>query len=65
MDHISVPGGAEEVRKGMRKYARIEVENKIKYILSKTKYIVVKAGKERKKIFHDNWQHKHSKNQET
>ena len=32
----------------------MEVKNKIKYILSKTKYMVVKTGKERKKILHDN-----------
>ena len=54
MDHISVTGGAEDVRKGIKKQARMEVKNKIKYILSKTKYMVVKTGKERKTIFHDN-----------
>ena len=51
MDDISVAGGPDEVNKGIRKCARMEVVKKIKYSLSKTKYKVVKTGKKRKKIF--------------
>ena len=47
MDDISVAGGPEEVKKGIRKCARMEVEKKMKYSLSKTKYMVVKTGKEK------------------
>ena len=47
MDDISVAGGPEEVKKGIRRCARMEVENKIKYSLSKTKYMVVKADKKK------------------
>ena len=47
MDDISVAGGSEEVKKGIRKYAQMEVEKKMIYSLSKTKYIVVKTGKEK------------------
>ena len=45
MDDISVAGGPEKVKKRIRKCARMEVKNKIKYSLSK---LVVKTGKERK-----------------
>ena len=48
MDNISVAGGPEKVKKRMRKFARMEVENKMKYSLSK---MVVKTDKEKKKIF--------------
>ena len=48
MDNISVAGGPEEVKKGIRKSARMEVEKKLNYSLSKTKYMVVKTGKEKK-----------------
>ena len=47
MDDISITGGPEEVKKGIRKCARMEVEKKMKYSLSKTKYMVVKTGKEK------------------
>ena len=38
MDDISVSGGPEEVKKGIRKCARMEVEKKMKYSLSNAKY---------------------------
>ena len=44
MDDISVAGRPEKVKKKIRKHARMEVENKMKYSLSKR---VVKTGKER------------------
>ena len=47
VDDISVAGGPEEAKKGIRKCARMEVENKIKYSLSKTKYMVVRTGKKK------------------
>ena len=47
VDDISVAVGPEKVKKGMRKCARMEVENKIKYSLSKTKYMVVRTGKKK------------------
>ena len=51
MDDISLVGEPEEINKRRRKCARMEAEKKMKYSLSKTKYMVVKTGKERKKIF--------------
>ena len=47
MDDISVAGGSEEVKKGTRKCARMEVEKNMKCSLSKTKYLVVNTGKEK------------------
>ena len=47
VDDISVAGGPEEAKKGIRKCARMEVENKIKYSLSKTKYMIVRTSKEK------------------
>ena len=47
-EDISVAGGPEEVKKGIRKCARIEVEKKMKYSLRKTKYMVVRTGKEKR-----------------
>ena len=41
MDDISVAGGPDEVNKGITKCARMEVEMKMKYSLSKTKYMIV------------------------
>ena len=38
MDDISVSGGPEKVKKGIRKCARMEVEKKMKYSLSNAKY---------------------------
>ena len=47
MDDISVAEGSEEVKKGIRKCARMEVEKKMNYSLSKTKYTEVRTGKEK------------------
>ena len=46
MCDISVAGRPEKVKKRIRKRARMEVENKMKYSLSKR---VVKTSKEREK----------------
>ena len=51
MDDISVAEGPEEVKKRNKECSRMEAVKKIKHRLSKTKYLVVKTGKERKKIF--------------
>ena len=47
-DDSSVAEGPEEVKNRIRKRAKMVVEKKIKYSLSKTKYMVVKTGKEKK-----------------
>ena len=47
MDDISVAEGSEEVKKGIRKCAKMEVEKKMKYSSSKTKYMEVRTGKEK------------------
>ena len=47
MDDISVAGGSKEVKKGITKCAKMEVEKKMKYSLSKTKYMVVTTGSEK------------------
>ena len=47
MYDISVAGRAEEVQKVILKSARMAVEKKMKYSLSKTKYMVAKLGKEK------------------
>ena len=58
MDDISVAGGLE-VKKGIKKCARMEVENKIKYSLSKTEYIYGSKGRQRNgriyRHWHDGW----------
>ena len=35
MDNISVARGSEELKKGIRKYARMKLEKKMKYSLAK------------------------------
>ena len=50
MDDISVAGGPEEAKKGIRKCAMMEVEMKMKYSLSKSKYMVVRTSKEKEDI---------------
>ena len=47
MDDISVAGESEEVKKGIKKCAKIEVEKKMQYSLNKKKYMIVKTGKEK------------------
>ena len=47
IDDISVAEGPEEAKEEIRKRARMEVEKEMKYSLRKTKYMVVKTGKEK------------------
>ena len=47
MDDISVARGPKEVKKGIRKFAIMKVEKKMKYSLSKTKYMIVTTAKEK------------------
>ena len=50
MDDIAAAGGIAEIRKGIRNCAKMEKENKIRYGPKKTKYMMVKTGKEREEI---------------
>ena len=50
MDDIAAAGGIAEIRKGIRNCAKMEKEKKIRYGLKKTKYMMVKTGKEREEI---------------
>ena len=47
IDDISVAEGPEEAKEEIRKRARMEMEKEMKYSLRKTKYMVVKTGKEK------------------
>ena len=57
MNDISVAGGRGGggrggwEKKGIRECSKMEVEKKMKYSLNKTKYMVVKKSKGRKKIY--------------
>ena len=65
MDDISVAGGPEEVKKRIRKYARMDMEKKMKYSLRKTQYMFIKTGKEKEQdIPGTSESREHSKNQE-
>ena len=46
MDDIATAGKAEHIRKSINNCARMEKENKISFDLKKTKYIIVKTGRE-------------------
>ena len=46
MGDIATAGKAEHIRKGINKRARIEKEKKISFGLKKTKYMIVKTGRE-------------------
>ena len=48
MDDIATAGKAEHIRKGINNCGRIEKEKKISFGLKKTKYLIVKTGKEEK-----------------
>ena len=48
MDDIVTAGKAEHIRKGINNCGRIEKEKKISFGLKKTKYLIVKTGKEEK-----------------
>ena len=50
MDDISAAGGIAEIRKGIRNCAKMEKEKKMRYGLKKTKYMMLKTGKDRKEI---------------
>ena len=46
MDDISAAGDPEQVRKAKRNYSRMAVEKKMRYGLKKTRYMIMKTGKE-------------------
>ena len=46
MDDIATAGKAEHIRKSTNNCARMEKENKISFDLKKTKYMIVKTGRE-------------------
>ena len=46
MDDITTAGKAEHIRKGIKNCARMEKEKKISFGLKKTKYMIVKTGRE-------------------
>ena len=48
MDDIA--GGIAEIRKGIRNCAKMEEEKKMRYKPKKTKYMIIKTGKEREEI---------------
>ena len=50
MDDTAAAGGIAETRKGMRNFAKMEKEKKMRYGLKTTKYMMVKTGKEREEI---------------
>ena len=50
MDDIAAAGGITEIWKGMRNCAKMEKEKKMRYGPKKTKYMMVKTGKEREEI---------------
>ena len=50
MDDIATAGKAEHIRKGIKNCARMEREKKISFGLKKTKYMIVKTGREEKKL---------------
>ena len=54
MDDIATAGGIAEIRQGIRNCAKMEKEKKMRYGLKKTKYIMVKTGKEREEIVQEN-----------
>ena len=45
MDNISAVGGAEEIRKGIRKCRKMETLKKFEYGLKKTNIMIVRTGK--------------------
>ena len=50
MDDTAAAGGIAEIRKGIRNCAKMEKEKKMRYGPKKTKYMMVKTGKEREGI---------------
>ena len=47
---IATTGRAEHIRKGINNCARLEKEKKISFDLKKTKYVIVKTGREEEEI---------------
>ena len=52
MDDIAIAGKVEHIRKGIKNCARMEKEKKIRryFGLKKTKYMIVKTGREEEEI---------------
>ena len=50
MDGIAAAGGIAEIRKRIRNCTEMEKKKKMRYGLKRTKYIIVKTGKEREEI---------------
>ena len=50
MDDIATAGKAEHIRKGIKNCTRMEREKKISFSLKKTKYMIVKTGREEEEI---------------
>ena len=48
--HIGMQNKAEHIRKGINNCARMEKEKKISFSLKKTKYMIVKTGREEEEI---------------
>ena len=53
MDHIAAVGTADNIRKEIQNFRRVEIEKKIIYGLKKTKYIVINTGKEPKEVIEE------------
>ena len=54
MDDIAAAGGVAKIRKRIRNCAKMEKQKKIRYGPKKTKYMMVKTGKEREEIVQEN-----------
>ena len=54
MDDTAAARGIAEIREGIRNCAQMENEKKMRYGLKKTKYMMVKTGKEREEIVQEN-----------
>ena len=50
IDDIATAGTAEHIRKGINNYVRMEKEKKISFGLKKTKYMIVKTGREEEEM---------------
>ena len=50
MDDIAALGKADDIRKGIQNCRRTEIQKKMIYGLKKTKYMVIKKGKEPEEV---------------
>ena len=50
MNDVAAVGTADNIRKGIHNYRRMEIENKMIHELKKTKYMVINSGKEKEAI---------------